>query len=155
MSQEFQSAASGAATGAQFGVPGAIIGGIVGLFAGGSARRKRRRVEKEGNLLKATEIRQSAYEMGRVARHRAGVERSTYAGAGLSTRSGSAQAIEREIMKESIYQQEAIVAGLPKGRNSQRGMFEAYNPRAGLSRGLIEPPPEETGGFWNRGRRNS
>jgi hypothetical protein len=37
-----------------------------------------------------------------------------YASAGVSSSSGSAQAMERDVMVESIYQQEALLAGLPK-----------------------------------------
>ena len=151
MAEEFQYAAKGAAAGAAFGPAGVVAGALIGGIFGGKARRAKREAEIEADVLKATEIGHAAYETGRVARHRAGVERGLLGAGGVSTASLSAADTERATMVETIYQQEALLAGLPKGRNSQRGMFEMYNPRNRPTIGRGTSPHHA----WKYGRRGT
>jgi len=131
MSEEIEYGASGAGLGANIamagiGGPAAIIAGAVigGLF-GSSQKRKRKKAERESRRLKGVELSSRAYEIGRTERQRASRERAMYGAGGMSTKSGSAAAVEEGIMTEAIYQQEAVLAGLPydqKGRNPFRAI---------------------------------
>ena len=111
---QYAMASHTAFSGTALGSAAGPLGFMVGAYMGYKAKKAKKKVRREQDALTAAQLVAKAYETGRVNRLRAGTERSKYAAAGVSTRSGSAQATERETMVESIYQQEAILAGLPK-----------------------------------------
>ena len=139
MSEEFSQGTSGAAAGAKIGsmiapgigtVAGAIIGGVVGMFSGRGARKARQQAAREQDKLTATQMMSAAKETGRVSRFEAATQRSLYSASGVSTSSGSAAEMERGMLAESIYQQEAVLAGLPKkhhGYKNIAGRIEVRN----------------------------
>jgi len=90
------------------------VGFAIGAYLGYKAKKAKKKARRAQDALTAGQLVSKAYETGRANRLGARAERSKYAAAGVSTRSGSAQATERATVAESIYQQEAILAGLPK-----------------------------------------
>jgi len=119
MSEEFAYGVQGATAGVALGsalsfTPLGPIGAALGFLAGRSARKKRKQVARARDTATATQLVSGAYETGRVSRFQAATDRAMYAAGGVSTRSGSAAEMERGVMVESIYQQEALLAGLPQ-----------------------------------------
>jgi len=115
MSEEWESAISTGFAAASAFDGGFGIGAIAGFALGHRAKKKRKEKEKEERKQKANTMLSAAYERGRVTRKKAANDRSKYAGAGVSTRSGSAASGEGGTVREGIYQSTAMLAGLPKG----------------------------------------
>jgi len=114
MSEEAEGAIS---TGLQFASAfdgGFGIGAVIGFALSRRAKKKRKKAEKLARKQKADTMLSAAYERGRITRKKAATDRSKYAGAGVSTRSGSAAAGEGGTVREGIYQSSAMLAGLPK-----------------------------------------
>jgi hypothetical protein len=86
---------------------------VVSHFQGKKDRKKARGEEAK---VTGQRLQQEAFEIGRVERKRAADERSLLTAGGISSKSGSAQATERDTMREAAYQQESILAGLPAGQ---------------------------------------
>ncbi|HIF79520.1 MAG TPA: hypothetical protein EYQ05_02915 [Gammaproteobacteria bacterium] len=135
MAEELDSAVSGATAGATLGTAilpgigtavGAILGGLFGGLSGSQARKKKAKIRREKDRLKALQLVSHASDIGRQSRFQAATQRALYGASGVSMRSGSAQAVESDIMVESVRQQEATLAGLPKKhhwwRDSRRHM---------------------------------
>lgn len=132
MSEPFDYGVSGATSGATLaqalsssaaaGPIGVAVGLVGGLIAGFSQRKKRKKAEREKRRLQRLQLFSQAGEVSRTQRQRASQERAMYAMGGLSLQSGSAAAVESGIIRESIYKQEAILAGLP-GRKANIGML--------------------------------
>jgi len=99
-----------------------------------SGKKSRKGQAREQQRLTGFELQQQAFELGRSERARAVEERSLFAAAGISGRSGSAAAVEAGIMREAVYQQEAILAGLPQGQQFR-------NPLAALKERAPAPRP--------------
>ena len=123
MAEELDSAVSGATAGATLGTAilpgigtavGAILGGLFGGLSGSQARKKKKRIRREKDRLKAGQLVFHALDIGRQSRFQAASQRALYGASGVSMRSGSAQAVESDIMIESVLQQEATLAGLSK-----------------------------------------
>ena len=98
----------------------------VGFLSGRSSRKRQAR-EKE--RLTGAQLQQESYELGRTERARAAEERSMFAAAGVSTQSGSAAGVESGIMREAVYQQEAILAGLPANQRMRNPFTALGAPR--------------------------
>lgn len=94
----------------------------VGFLSGRSARKRQAREQRR---LTAASLTQESYELGRTERARAAEERSMFAAAGVDPSSGSPMGVEEGRMREAVYQQEAILAGLPRG-------YKGKNPFAAL-----------------------
>ena len=116
-----QGASAGASIGSALGVtagtamlPFLGVGLILGGIMGSRAKKKARRIRRENDSLKAVQLVSHASDIGRQSRFQAATQRALYGASGLSMRSGSAQAVESDIMVESVLQQEATLAGLPK-----------------------------------------
>lgn len=116
----------------------------VNLVSHFSGSRSRKRANREERRLTGEELEQESYELGRVERARAVEERSLFAAAGISTASGSAAAVEGGISREAVYQQEAILAGLPNDQQHR-------NPFASFS-GQAPFPPRGAFAFFARPR---
>lgn len=86
---------------------------VASFFQGKKDRKKARGEEAK---VTGQRLQQEAFEIGRVERKRAADERSLLTAGGISSKSGSAQATERDTMREAAYQQESILAGLPAGQ---------------------------------------
>ena len=116
-----QGATAGASLGTALGVaagaamlPFLGVGLILGGIAGCQARKKKKRIRREKDRLKAGQLVSHALDIGRQSRFQAASQRALYGASGVSMRSGSAQAVESDIMVESVLQQESALAGLPK-----------------------------------------
>lgn len=94
-----------------------------------SGRRSRKRQAREQQRLTGLQLQQESYELGRTERARAAEERSMFAAAGISTQSGSAAGVESGIMREAVYQQEAILAGLPASQRMRNPFTALGAPR--------------------------
>jgi len=99
----------GAGLGVFAGV-GLLVGGIMGY----QAKKQKKRIRRERDRLTATQLVSHASDIGRQSRFQAASQRALFGASGVSMGSGSAQAVESDIMSESVLQQEATLAGLPK-----------------------------------------
>ena len=95
------------------------VGLVAGFALGHRAKKKRKEKERLERKQKADTMLSQAYERGRLTRKKAETDRSKFAGGGLSTSSGSAASGERGTVREGIYQQAALLAGLPKGHKAR------------------------------------
>ena len=132
MSEEGEYALQGAQSGAALGTmllpgigtaAGFILGGIFGGLSGAKAHEKKRAIRQKNDRLKSVQLFSHASDEGRLSRFKAASQRALIGGAGLSTRSGSASAVESDIMAESVLQQESILAGLPKSYRRKNPNF--------------------------------
>jgi len=113
-----------------------------GALKGNKDKKKARSADA---TVTAKTLKQEAFEIGRVERKRAANERSLLTAGGISSRSGSAQATERDTMREAAYQQESVLAGLPKGHINTLASFrgEPKKPSlVGYVRKLVLPPDD-------------
>ena len=124
MAEEFEYGVSGATAGAQLGsalnmtgmtmVPFLGIGLAVGAVMGYKQRKKKKKLRREKDRLTAGQLVSQASDVGRQSRFQAASQRALLGASGVSMASGSAQAVESDIMSESVLQQEGILAGLPQ-----------------------------------------
>jgi len=134
---------------------------VFGAFKGNKDKKRARREEAK---VTGQRLQQEAFEIGRVERKRASNERSLLTAGGISSRSGSAQATERDTMREAAYQQESILAGLPAGqkwRNPLASFRGANTPKkksvifgALRNRGIGREIEGSAGALWNKGWGN-
>ena len=137
MSEEFSYGAQGAVAGQQIatalsasGPGGMLLGAAIGIFTGYKAKKARKKAQRAADAATASQMMSSARETGRVSRFEAATQRSLYSASGVSTSSGSAAEMERGMLAEAIYQQEAVLAGLPKkhhGYKNIAGRIEVRN----------------------------